>query len=222
MFEFIREAFSAHQLPATMVLGLVILYWLIVMIGGLDFDSSILDGGDLPDVHDVHHGPSALGGAWVAAGRLLGFAKVPVAVWGSFAVLFTWAAALLLNYYFNGEPGNRDFGRAALLFVPASIIGLVATKIVTLPVGKLFAAMADADTEGVEVIGKTGAVTTSTVDERYGQLQIATGGAPVLLNVRVSAGSAPLKKGDPARVLSASPDGSFYYVEAALPPDDHS
>ncbi len=215
MFELIREAFSAHQLPATIVLGMVILYWLVVAVGGLDFDSSILDSADLPDAHDVHHGPSALGGAWVSVGHLLGFSKVPIAVWGSFAVLFTWAAALLLNYQYNGEPGNRDIGRAVVLFLPASVIGLVVTKIVTLPIGRLFAAMADADTEAVEVIGKCGQVITSTVDERYGQLQIAAGGAPVLLNVRVTAGSPSLVKGDAARVMSASAVGAFDFVEAA-------
>ncbi len=213
MLEFIREAFSAHQLPATIVLGMVMLYWLAVMLGGLDFDSSILDGADLPEAQGGQHGPSALGGAWVSAGRLLGFAKVPIAVWGSFAVLFTWAAALLLNYQFNGEAGNRDFGKAVLLFLPASLIGLLVTRIVTIPVGKLFAAMADADTEAVDVIGKTGTVTTSSVDERFGQLQIATGGAPVLLNARVAPGSSALSKGDTARVVSASADGSFYFIE---------
>ncbi len=216
MMEFIREAFSAHQLPATLVLGLVLFYWLLVVLGGADFDSSILDSADLPDAPDAHHhGPSALGGAWVAAGRLLGFAKVPIAVWGSFAVLFTWTAALILNYMYNGEPGSRDMGRAVLLFVPASAIGLVITKLVTLPVGRLFAAMADADTEAVSVIGQTGTVTTSTVDERHGQLQLPGKGAPVLLNVRVAPGAPPLQKGEAARVVSASADGVWYYIEPA-------
>lgn len=221
MFELLREAISAHQLPATIVLAMVMLYWLAVMVGGLDFDSSVLDGADLSDAHNGHHGPSALGGAWVSVGRLLGFARVPVAVWGSFAVLFTWAAALLLNYQFNGEPGNRDMLKAALLFVPASLIGLVLTRIVTIPVARLFGAMTDADTEGVRVIGQTGQVTTLTVDERHGQVQIPSSGAPVVINARVQAGAPTLKKGDPARVVRASADGSYYFVEPASSDSPH-
>jgi hypothetical protein len=56
------------------------------------------------------------------------------------------------------------------------------------------------------------------VDERYGQLQLSGGGgAPVLLNVRVARGAPALRKGDEARVVSASADGSFHYIEPSVP-----
>ncbi len=215
MTQLFQEAISSHQLPATIVLGFVILYWLAVAVGGIDFDSSILEGGDLPGTGESAPGASALGGAWVSAGRWLGFAKVPIAVWGSFAALFTWAASLLLNYELNGEPGDRSMGRAVLLFLPASGIGLIVTRIVTIPVGRLFAAMADADTEAVDVVDRLGQVTTSKVDETFGRLQIGGGGAPVVLNVRVRPGAAPLRKGDRARVVARSEDGAHYLVEPA-------
>jgi hypothetical protein len=215
MTEFFQEAISPHQLPATIVLGFVILYWLVVAVGGIDFDSSILDGVDLPEPGESAPGASALGGAWVSAGRWLGFAKVPIAVWGSFAVLFTWATALILNYELNGEPGDRSVARATLLFFPSAAVGLLVTRIVTIPVGRLFAAMADADTEAIDVVGRLGQVTTSTVDETFGQLQVDGGGAPVVLNVRVRPGAPPLQKGDRARVAARSEDGGHYLVEPA-------
>jgi hypothetical protein len=216
MIELFREATSPHQLPVTIVLGMMMLYWLMVVLGAVDYD------GTMPDVghtfEDGSHVAGATGGAWVSLGKWLGFSQVPIAVWGSFAVLFAWVVSLLLNAMYNGEPGQREIGRAMLLFVPSCAVSLALTKIVTLPVGRLFAAMADADTEAVEVVGQVGVVVSREVDERYGQLQLAGGGgAPVLLNVRVARGAPALRKGDEARVVSASADGSFHYVEPSVP-----
>ena len=215
MLELIRESLSAHQLPITVLLGVVVLYWLMVVFGLVDLEGDVFElGDDVGDGGDGHVGGStAMGGAWVTLGKWLGFTKVPIAVWGSFAVLFAWLAALILNYRFNGEPGARDVSRAVLLFVPSGLISLVVTKLVTLPVGKLFAAMADADTEAVEVIGKVGHVVTGTVDERYGQIQLAGHASPLLLDVRVIPGALHLTKGDAARVKEASADGTWYFVE---------
>ncbi len=213
MFELIRESLSAHQLPITVLLGVVVFYWLLVVFGLVDLEGDVFELGD--GGGDGHVGGStAMGGAWVTVGKWLGFSKVPIAVWGSFAVLFVWLAALILNYRFNGEPGARDVSRAMLLLVPSSVISLVMTKLVTLPVGKLFAAMADADTEAAKVIGKVGTVVTGTVDERYGQIQIPSLAAPLLLDVRVAPGLPHLTKGDAALVKEASADGAWYFVEA--------
>lgn len=213
MLELIRESLSAHQLPITVLLGVVVFYWLLVVFGLVDLEGDVFELGD--GGGDGHVGGStAMGGAWVTVGKWLGFSKVPIAVWGSFAVLFVWLAALILNYRFNGEPGARDVSRAMLLLVPSSVISLVLTKWVTLPVGKLFAAMADADTEAMEVIGKVGRVMTGTVDERYGQIQLAGHASPLLLDVRVMPGAVGLNKGDAARVKEASADGAWYFVEA--------
>jgi hypothetical protein len=213
MKELIGEALSAHQLPVTVLLGVVMVYWLLVVFGLVDLEGDVFELGD--GGGDGHVGGStAMGGAWVTVGKWLGFSKVPIAVWGSFAVLFAWLASLILNYRFNGDPGARDVSRAMLLMVPSSVISLVLTKLVTLPVGKLFAAMADADTEAMEVIGKVGTVMTGTVDERYGQIQLAGHASPLLLDVRVMPGAAVLNKGESARVKEASADGAWYFVEA--------
>lgn len=216
MMELIRESLSAHQLPVTVLLGMVLFYWLLVVFGLVDIEGDVFELGDgVGDGGDGHVGGStAMGGAWVTVGKWLGFSKVPIAVWGSFAVLFVWMVSLIVNYRFNGEPGARDTSRAMLLLVPSGLISLVMTKLVTLPVAKLFAAMADADTEAMKVIGRVGTVVTGTVDERYGQIQISGHAAPLLLDVRVMPGSPPLNKGDSARVKEASADGTWYFVEA--------
>lgn len=215
MLELIRESISAHQLPMTVLLGIVVLYWLMVIFGLVDLEGDVFELGDgVGEGGDGHvGGAGATGGMWVTAGRWLGFSQVPIAVWGSFAVLFTWVGSLILNYRYNGVPGERDGLTAILLMLPSGAISLVMTKLVTMPVGRLFAAMADADLEGVEVVGQVGTVTTGMVDERHGQVQISSKGAPVLLQVRVAAGMRALMRGEAVRVMAGSADGAWYLVE---------
>ncbi len=58
MPELLKEAFGLHNLPVTVLLGIMIVYWVLVMIGATDVD---MDG---PDVHvdgghiDASHGGS--------------------------------------------------------------------------------------------------------------------------------------------------------------------
>jgi hypothetical protein len=51
-------------------------------------------------------------------------------------------------------------------------------------------------------------------DERYGQLEIAANGAPLLINVRTQPGALSLPKGTPAQVTTAGPENAFYFIES--------
>lgn len=217
MTELFHEAMSAHNLPLTLLLVLAGVYWLLVMVGLLDFDLDLFDFGDdvsaLPEAHD---GPlSHLGASWLSAGRLLGFRDVPIVAWGSFLTLFLWAGAVVLNYNWNGEPGNRDLGRAALLFLPNLAGSLLLTRLVTWPMGRFFAAISNVDAEGVEVQGKTGIVVSMGADDTFGQVEVPGPAAPVLVNIRLTPGHAPLPKGARVRVLTAEADGAWHLAEAA-------
>lgn len=217
MLELYQEAIAPHNLPLTLLLGALVLYWLLVLAGILDFDLDILEIGDVAadigDAADTTHGQ--LGGLWLNFGKALGFAKVPILIWGSFFTLFLWAANVALNYHYNGTPNERSMSMAMLLFVPGVLGSLVATKIITLPLGSLFKAMAESAAENVQVIGQTGIVVSAEATDQFGQLQIGNEGAPVLLNVRLTPGSAPLIKGASAKIITASPDGKFYLIEPA-------
>jgi hypothetical protein len=216
MTELLREALSPHQLPATILLGFVILYWLLVVVGFLDCDTELPDAGHA----DVGDSGSALGAAWVTAGRWLGFSKVPIVIWASFFILFFWAAFLILNAMLNGQPGERGFVASLILYLPATFISLLLTKLVTWPLAKLYKVISNAPSESVEVIGATGVVTTSKVDYEFGQLEIANEGAPVRIQVYVARGHSHLKKGDLAVVVKRAADGMRYQIKRASIPNN--
>ncbi|WP_395742355.1 hypothetical protein [Prosthecobacter sp.] len=223
MSELFQAAIQPQQLLLSLLLALVVLYWLLVLLGALDFESDLPDdligdgdaggGTDTPHGHAHAHAHGlSTGGAWLSVGRFLGFSQVPLVVWLSFMVVFLWLGSLALNEWYNEAD---SLGQAALLLLPNFLGSLLATKLATLPVSKLFKAMADADSEAEDVIGRTGVVTSTEADACYGQLEISTANVPLLINVRTQPGAAPLKRGDPATVVSAGPDHVFYLIEPA-------
>jgi hypothetical protein len=212
MFELLQASISQNQILLTLALALVVAYWLMVIIGVLDLDTDVpevlMDGDGLTDLtHDA-----STGSIWLSTGRALGFSQVPIVVWASFLILFMWFISLVLNQFWNPEATTI---RALILLVPNFLISAIITKIVTIPVAKLFAAMSENDPEAGEVIGRTGTVTTMEADESYGQVEIAGKGAPLLINVRTHPGAGALKKGTSVTVLAAGPDHHFYYIESS-------
>lgn len=217
MNELIREALALPNLPLTALLGMMLVYWLLVLVGTLDFDFDLFDlGGDAAagDMPGDHGG--ALGGAMLTAGRLFGFHQVPIAIWGSFFILFLWSGSMILNYRFNGADGAHALGTAGWLLLPNVLGSLLFTKITTLPVARLFGALSKVDDECRSPERQNGFVTTMELDDRYGQVQVNQSGAPLLINARLRQPGS-LRKGDAVRVLEPSADGHFYFVEP-LPP----
>jgi Na+-transporting methylmalonyl-CoA/oxaloacetate decarboxylase gamma subunit len=212
VFELLQASISQNQILLTLALGLVVAYWLMVIIGVLDLDTDVPDvlmDGD--GVTDLSHDAST-GSVWLSTSRAFGFSQVPIVVWASFLILFMWFISLVLNQFWNPEAATT---RALALLVPNFLISAVITKIVTIPVAKLFSAMSENDPEAEEVVGRNGTVTTMEADESYGQIEIVGKGAPLLINVRTQPGSTPLKKGSSVTVTSAGPDHNFYYIESS-------
>lgn len=215
MTELLQEALALYNLPLTALLVMVVFYWLLVLMGALDFDLEVpdfSDGGSAPPGMTLHD-PSALSGTLAVAARFMGFGQVPIAIWGSFFVLFSWGASLILNYRFNGIAGDRSLAMAAWLLIPGGIISLLLTKLMTLPLAKFLAALAGSSTESIVIIGHTGVVASMGLDESYGQVEVNQGGAPALINARLPTAGPALQKGDRVRVIQALSEGSFYYVE---------
>ncbi len=212
MLELLQASLSQNQILLTILLGLVVCYWLMVVFGVLDLDTDVADGGGEIDMDPGHD--SSTGSVWMSTGRFLGFSKVPLIVWLSFVSLFMWFFSLVLNQYWNRE---AEVLRALLLLAPNVVASVIVTKIVTFPIAKLFAAMADADSEGEEILERNGTVISMEANETYGQIEIPAKGAPLLVNVRCQTGAPALKKGTSVKVISAGPDNKFYYIESSIP-----
>ena len=133
MAEFIAALFAFPTGIMSVLLLLVLAYWLLVIIGGLDMDMLDVDvdvdtGGGDPEVETE----SGSGGGILGA---LGLGGVPLTVVVSLLVLFSWTLTAISSQLWNGVAG-LIVGSAAVL---ASLgIGLGATIIAIKPLRALF------------------------------------------------------------------------------------
>ncbi|RYD19391.1 MAG: DUF1449 family protein [Verrucomicrobiaceae bacterium] len=211
-----EQAILPYNLPFTILLGLVVVYWLLTLLGAIGFDSldADLDG----HVHDMHDG-GHLGDLPAAMLRVVNAGSVPLTVVLSVLILAMWIVSILLNYYFN--PGHSLL-IAGGFFLVAFILSLLATKIITQPLVPLMRKLKAAE-DAPPVLGEIGVVRSIQLDSSYGQVEVQRpDGAPAILNARLGADSEPVLRGNPVAVISMDEATGIYLVRAipVSPPID--
>jgi hypothetical protein len=206
LLEVLRASVALHNLPFTVLLVIIVGYWLLVCVGFLDHES--VEGG--LNGMDAHVG----GEAHVDLGVLHALAKfmhageAPLMAVLSMLVLCAWAFSVLANHYLN--PGGGLLLAGALL-IPNLVISLLLTRILTKPLRMVFKALNKDYDEVIPIIGQVCTVTTSEVTERFGQATLETKGAPLTLQVRIAEGHR-LGRGDRALIIGEDKERQEYRV----------
>ena len=203
MFEFIQEIFAAPNLFATVLLLLMVSYWLFVILGVLGLETFDLDLDADLDV-DVD--------ASLGLGDLLRFfhmGEVPIMILASFFALFFWIATVTTNHYFNSE-----FSIWVMLwFIGPCLIGaLFLTKLVIMPMVPLFKTGGSSAQSRGKLIGKRAVVSTKELNNQFGQIKIHQEGPPIVLNARVENGH-ELAQGDVVEIVRHVAEGDLYIVK---------
>jgi uncharacterized membrane protein len=220
----------------TIALGIVLVYWLFVLLGALDID---LFGGDVDvdvsgaakGIGDVLTG-GAKGGAEafhvhadvgadaggdaggdadadVEGGGLwhgLGLGDVPVTISVSLITLLAWCGSLLAMHYVIGSGGWWT----VVVLVLAVVIALPIAALLIRPIAPVFAvqeAKSNAD-----YVGHACTITTGRVDDRFGQATIEDGGTVLNIAVRCDR-PGKLLRGDKALIIEFDRERSAYLVE---------
>jgi hypothetical protein len=205
---------AAPTLPGTVLLGVCLAYWIMLIVGAVDLHVLHVD----LDLHvDADATPDASpdtghGGWGLVAFRFLNINEVPFMIWLSFfamSYVVVAAAAIMVR------PVVNEFGEIAAVIACTTAVALLATKALTQPLRGKFDTIEPnvADT----LIGRTCVITTLEVSERFGQARLESNGAPLLLNVRGVPGT--LSKNDVAIIVDYDRDLNVFHVEpvAAVP-----
>ncbi|MFD1874187.1 hypothetical protein [Hymenobacter bucti] len=205
MTELLQAAVLPPNLVATGLLVFVLLYWLTVIIGLLDFKTADLHlGGHADGVH-LHSGDSD----WFnGALAFFNLGRVPLMVFISFVVLPLWVGSILVNYY----TGNTSLLRGLALLLPLLVGSVFVAKFLTLPFVRLFAALEKNHDGGAVALGKVCTVLLPATTEHLGQASVHIDGAPLMLNVRALSGA--LAKGETALVIDYDAQRRCYLIEA--------
>ena len=229
--ELLSAAVAFPTVIYTALLGVVLLYWLFVILGALDID--IAGHGDVDgdvdldlDVDapgsDVDGGDVHVGGAGLAVIlQSFGVGKVPLTVVVSTITLFSWILCVLGMRYLGGV-----FGDGALttwlvkpaVFFGSLITGGLAAGVAVRPLVPTF--KGHTARSRADFVGKPCIVTTGRVDANFGQAELTDGGDVLIIQVRSDRsekGEREFSRGSRALIFDYDADREAYLI---LPMED--
>lgn len=206
MTEYLASILAFPTVFFTILLGVVVVYWLLVLLGTLDIDllgDADLDGQGSIDVDGHGAADAEPAGGFTGLLQSLGLGGVPVTLTLSVFVLASWGFCLAAV---EGLGSAGWVTLVAPLVAPA--LALPVTALVLRPLRRLFLSLAAP--EHRDFVGKMCTITTLHVDERYGQAEVEDGGAGLLVQVRSTA-PGRLHRGDRALIFDYKDE--VFYVE---------
>ena len=202
MAEFLQSCLTLPTVIPTVLLGLVCVYWLLMIVSGLDLDVFDLDlGTDVgTEGHESFLDWGLVGLKWFNLGH------VPLMVWISAFALPAW----LMSVTFDLELTNPTWGEVATATVRNFGVALFAAKLITQPLKDKL--KLEEPHSAKELLGRVCVITTSEATPEYGQAKYACDdGAPLLLTVQTTESVIP--QGHEARIVDYSPEQHVYFVE---------
>ncbi len=194
--------FSFPTAILSVLLGLVLLYWGLVLLGALDLDFLDFDA-DLPE--------DAMGGDGLFS--VLGLTGVPATVAASVLVLWSWLFTAL------GMEVVKVFVAGGVWYAVLGVVVLGVSLIVGVLISALFLRPLQHFFKTPEarridtLVGKVCIVRTQRVDEHFGQADFADGGAGLLIQVRARPGNG-LSRDDKALIIERDDDKDAFWVRA--------
>lgn len=150
MNELLHFAFEPVNIVYTVLLMVVLLYWLSVFIGALDIGALDFDI-DIDVDADVDADADVEGGGWfMETLQFFNFGLLPFMVVFSFVVLFMWMFSILGNYYLS----NGTIWFPFILFLPALFFSLLLTKAITFPMVGFFKQLKAGDAQVIDFSGE--------------------------------------------------------------------
>jgi len=242
MNEVVQLALSFPGVVYTVLLGVVLVYWLFVVMGAIHLGDGSADGhfdgiGDHgADVGDVGHhggdvadggeggdigdGDASEGSAVAALIHALHLRSVPATVIFSLIITFSWLVCTIAMQLVSRAmaPGSQAL-LGWLVLAGSPILALPLTSLSARPLAKVFAHRSA--TSHSDLIGKTCVVRTGTVTATFGEASLEDGGAGLVLRVRVDR-ELPVKRGDQMLIVEWDRERESFLVEPldALEPGD--
>ncbi len=203
MLEIFKSAITGVNIIPTVLLGLIILYWITVIIGAIDIDLFDIDLDlDIPEgevITNPFHGFLAF----------LNVGDIPFMLVLSIFSLCLWTISMIIGVFPIVSEGFVN----TILIIPNIIVSLFITKAVTHPLKGLFKGIMKDVESDIKIEGQLCTLVCDVNYGRLGQAEIERLGSSILINVKVDDEEEALLKGDKAIVVKKVDDRSYYIIK---------
>ncbi|RZI82043.1 MAG: ubiquinone biosynthesis protein [Rubrivivax sp.] len=206
---FANAALSYPTAIYTALLGVVLLYWIMAVLGVVDFESSGID------IDLDLHADGQIDDLGVLASYVVGFGLngVPFSIVVSLIVLFAWTLSCLAGMWVLPWVPTTilQWVAGTLVLLLSFVMSIPATAALVRPMRRLF--VSHTAVVNAALVGQMCKVVTQTVDNKLGRAEIARRGTSI--NIRVWAHTPnTLNRGSVARVLEYDEGTGRYLIEA--------
>ena len=214
MLDLLQESLKGYNLPFTVSVICIIIYWIIALLGAVDIDAGadfdIDTDIETDTTTDAPANETGNGSFFDAAIRFAGFADAPLMFVLSVFGVMLWVCNLIANLYFNPAHSNLQ---ATILLAPVVIIAFIITRLMIRPLRPVMKLIKGRE-PAAKVIGEQGVVVSSSLTSEFGRIQIDFEGRKLLLNATVSDTDKTLQKGAQVLVVSRAENEKDYIVRA--------
>lgn len=206
IWDTLRESLSLINLPFTVMLGGIVFYWLLVLIGMIDIDLPFFDFGGDAGAEGADGGDNE--GVLQPILKFLNIGEAPAVIVVTIMVLCMWIVAIMVNHHFNPD---HIVLRAMMLFIPNLLVTGIITHFAAKPFAKFNRYLNTDYDKAPPMIGLIGTVMTSELDHKFGTINIDIKGAPLTVQARSEEGKV-FKQGERVQVVREDKSSGIYFV----------
>lgn len=205
MQELFQVALHPLNLFYTVLVALVILYWLSVILGAVDISAFDFDiDADVDVDADVDTDISV--GGWLAnALHFFHFDRLPFMLVMSLVIVSAWTMSVLSNHYW----GNYSITFGLAMIAPVLLASFIIAKILSYPLIPIFAKI-NTSVAPVEYIGLTCRVKLPPATNRFGQGGVYHDGGELLVNIK---SEHQLRAGQETIIIGRTEDQRYWLVQ---------
>ncbi len=212
MKELIEISFSPVNAFFTIMSIIMVIYWLLVIIAGIDpdlfsvdFDSADIDvDADL----DIDADGDADGNGFIKILEFFNFDELPLMFIITIIFFSMWLVGVNVTYYLGIESTLLGF----LLIIPNFILSLFVVKLFSKPLGYLYKQVNHKGEPEIDFLGRRCRVVSSVSHDKTGQIELTVNGDPIKIYARSNT-EEKLAAGQQAVIVGESEDKKYYLVE---------
>ena len=217
MKELIEISFSPVNAFFTIMSIIMLVYWILVIVAGLDpdlfsvdFDSADLETNfdnnspDLPDRVDSNSD----GNGFMKIVEYFNFDELPLMLILTIIFFSMWLIGINVTYYL----GIESTWVGVIFLIPNFIFSLFIVKIFSKPLSYLYKQVNHKGEPEIDFLGRRCVVFAAMDDVKTGQIQLNVNGDPMRLSARSNTNE-KLNAGQEAVIVGESADKKYYLVE---------